>query len=165
MSISEVDLAYIAGILEGEGSFTLRRKNVVVRCDMTDSDIILRLKSIVGFGHVNSRAPAKPGYKPVFMYTVSGKPAISLCNQIYKFMGNRRQSRITEILKSYYSLKRLYTLQNIVSGEIQKTQDLSAWVSNCGMKPSQKFNLLRTMTGERQSCHGWKIISVIKPPA
>ena len=50
--MTDLEIAWIAGILEGEGCFTCDTKTTRLRvqCVMTDKDIIDRLHNIVGKG-------------------------------------------------------------------------------------------------------------------
>jgi hypothetical protein len=97
------NLAWVAGVLEGEGSFLLRQgRRPEVRAAMSDEDIIRRLHEVTGVGGA---------YGP-FKKTFNGKPAkdswvFSVQNQeeayalmaaLYPWMGKRRQEKIREVI-------------------------------------------------------------------
>jgi len=53
-------VAWLDGILEGEGSFIVKgHRAVTVQVVMTDRDIIDRLVQVTGVGRINGFAPAK----------------------------------------------------------------------------------------------------------
>jgi len=51
--MSSSDLAWLTGLIEGEGYFGIVRGRGIVRVVMTDADIIERLKTVSGTGTVN----------------------------------------------------------------------------------------------------------------
>jgi hypothetical protein len=79
--ISDLDLAWLAGLLEGEGAFILhqepaigaRRARVIIRVavHMTDRDVVERVRDIVGLGSVHRRPPGKPHHKETFRWAIS----------------------------------------------------------------------------------------------
>jgi len=108
----ELDIAWAAGILEGEGCFSLyQRKNssakrVSIRCKMTDNDIILRLQSVLG-GYVNPRKPNKETNKPLWEWRLYKKDDIE--TTIYKilpYLGIRRSAKAKELLAYIDSRKK-----------------------------------------------------------
>ncbi len=59
---SDAVYAWAAGILEGEGCFSIHRRkdrsntlNTAIHCEMTDEDIIRRLHAVFKVGTVNAR--------------------------------------------------------------------------------------------------------------
>ena len=54
--ISEIDLAWIAGLLDGEGCFTKKSKRgrtIMICCQMTDMDVLEKLKEKMGCGRIH----------------------------------------------------------------------------------------------------------------
>lgn len=111
----DVDTAWIAGVLEGEGSFTLSRmaKSLTARIDlgMTDIDVVARVRDAAGGigGAVRARSivELRPLYmgnprKMVYQWTVTGEPAIALMWRILPFMGSRRTDRILEVIGRHH---------------------------------------------------------------
>ena len=104
-------IASAAGILEGEGCFSIfRRKDrrktctVAIHCEMTDEDIIVKLYSIFNVGTVLTR-PNMSGRqdrrerKPTYIWSVQNQAGFQLvCNAVLPYMGNRRTSKIHELL-------------------------------------------------------------------
>ena len=105
MSVSVKDIAWLAGILEGEGSFGLtnKGKSPAIWLGMTDSDIVERVrvlidpsKSINLFKDIR-----KEGYKTSYRVTFNGSRAVEWMMTIYSFMSVRRQAKIRECLVAW----------------------------------------------------------------
>lgn len=111
---SEVALAWVAGLLEGEGYFGLIRNTVGgkvylyarVGCSMTDQDIVVRLADLIG-GKVYAHKPKQPRRKPYWRVEVRGQKAVALMNQLRPHMGARRQEQIDTVLE--YEAQRVPT--------------------------------------------------------
>lgn len=102
--ISTVDIAWAAGIIEGEGCFT--RNSVgspLVQVQMNDRDVIERLCNLFGtkmggpYGPYGNEKATKPRYR---FYT-AGPRAIGIMFTLFTFMGQRRRDRIKEIVASW----------------------------------------------------------------
>jgi hypothetical protein len=110
VEISDTELAWLAGLLEGEGSFLMYRchkggreyryPKIVV--GMTDLDVIEHAASLLGENKVYPLPPSKQGErKPAFRAHVSGRKAADLMHQLYPLLGQRRRARIDQILTEY----------------------------------------------------------------
>jgi hypothetical protein len=102
LNLSDVDCAWIAGILEGEGHFRLAaqrdRKHPGVACEMTDEDVISKIHILTGMGHVSCRE--RGGRKRLYLWRVTKRvDVVSLLKRIRPYMGERRGARIDELLK------------------------------------------------------------------
>src|ERR1700745_1969177 len=107
MEINEIDLAWLAGLLEGEGSFMMNRNikfgklyyypKVVV--GMTDEDIIQRAASI--FGTSVYMLPKIDNRKQAWRAQLGGAKAAVLMQLLLPQMGIRRSKKIQEILLAY----------------------------------------------------------------
>lgn len=93
--IAEPDLYWIAGLLEGEGYFGLRRKgrDLVIQLDMTDEDVVNRFLQIVGFGSLKERE--LPSGKTCYRVALLEQAKVeALMADLLPLMGERRQSKI-----------------------------------------------------------------------
>lgn len=94
------DLIWLAGLLEGEGTFDLHRgKYPRIRLAMTDRDVVGRAASLMDTKLRLSlhRAPAQPTWHS----EVSGDRAAELMRELLPFMGTRRSGKIAEVLATY----------------------------------------------------------------
>jgi len=93
------DIAWLAGLLEGEGSFMHTNGTPNIALQTTDHDVLLRAAILMG---VEEQASWRPGrkshYKTVFACRAYGTRAISWMMTLYQFFGGRRQEKIREIL-------------------------------------------------------------------
>ena len=107
MPVSTKDIAWVAGILEGEGCFTLRsgRGTPLIQLMMTDMDIVIRVAQLLEANRVTEcKTPTKSG-KPIYRVNIFGRNAVAWCMTLYVLMGERRQSRIRELLMSWKKAK------------------------------------------------------------
>lgn len=91
------DLLWLAGLLEGEGSFDAHRgKYPRIRLAMTDRDVVGRAASLMGseFRLALHPAPAKATWHT----ELSGEKAAEIMREILPFMGTRRSQRIADVL-------------------------------------------------------------------
>ncbi len=162
MNIKEVDLAWIAGLLEGEGCFHLRGRihqgkgtakgNVSVQCHMTDKDVLEKLHTLVGRGNLNG--PYKNGNiknKLRYVFRVNGENAYELMKLVLPFMCFRRSEKINYLINLYESVP-CHHVKNIKTNEVEEVTNLRVWCKTHNMAES---SLYRTMAGDRTSCRGW----------
>lgn len=100
------DLAWVAGIIEGEGSISVRSNGLIeVHVNMTDLDVIQRLAAITGVGRVTG--PAKPPrykahWKPIAYWQVARQDdTAALLMTIFPFLGARRRAKAAEALATW----------------------------------------------------------------
>lgn len=97
----DTDIAWAAGLIEGEGCFTLHsKKHPYLLIDMCDLDIIQKLYNIFPFGNV--RGPytnkKKPEHKPRWRFDAYGPKCRHIMMHVYPYLGSRRKAKIDELL-------------------------------------------------------------------
>jgi hypothetical protein len=103
--ITEGQIAWVAGILEGEGTWCYRAanpKNWWVAVRMTDRDIIERLYTWAGVGHCYFdqyiRGVGREHHNAVHQWVVSVKPHREwLAQQVWPWLGERRKAKIRQL--------------------------------------------------------------------
>ena len=90
------DLYWLAGLLEGEGSF-IKLDSPGVRISMTDQDGVVRASKLMGNSKIYRRC-ANPLWQATWTTYVYGDRAIEIMKLIFPIMGERRSARIREIL-------------------------------------------------------------------
>ena len=97
---NERERGWLAGLLEGEGYFTLKRgKYPFVQVVSTDKDVVDRVACLVGFG--STRGPyykKNPNTKGYYQWQIQGDLAVEVMLTIYDLMMNRRKETILYIL-------------------------------------------------------------------
>lgn len=103
-SLTATDLAWLAGYLEGEGSFMKGPPSnsglPVVSFQTTDEDIAARVAAMFAVSYF-STAKARDYYKDAFRARLSGSRAVGLMKKLRPFMGVRRQAQIDTAIQSY----------------------------------------------------------------
>lgn len=98
--IDREDLLWLAGLLEGEGSFDLHRGRYPrIRLGMTDRDVVGRAATVMGTKVRTTLRPAP--WTATFHTEVSGERAAEILWDLLPLMGARRSSRIATILGHY----------------------------------------------------------------
>lgn len=90
---------WLAGYLEGEGSFSARAKGAHVSVGATDADIIHRAGRLMGCLRISLHAPAKEHWNEMHRADLGGRAATALMIETYPHMSPRRQSTIVEKLR------------------------------------------------------------------
>ncbi len=91
------DVLWLAGLLEGEGTFDLHRgKYPRVRVGMTDRDVIGRAATLMGVS-VTTRFHKAP-YQASFHAEATGAKAVLIMAAVFPHMGSRRSGRIATVL-------------------------------------------------------------------
>lgn len=99
------DIHYIAGLLEGEGSFCYSHNSGIrISIEMIDSDTIDKIKNIMSpstrIGIYNHDLKSN---KEKYHFIVSGQLAIEWMMTLYSLMSSRRKARIKEIINIWMS--------------------------------------------------------------
>ena len=111
-NISNEGLYWLAGLLEGEGSFLSGPPSaptkIGIALTMTDEDVVSRVASLwgVAFHHVRREISRIRGWKPIYYVHLRGRAAADLMQRLLPLMGNRRQEQIRKALASYDPNKR-----------------------------------------------------------
>ena len=108
MKIDKVELAWAAGLFEGEGCLSTKhsqsRLRTVYGCvaylATTDQDVLLRFREIIGFGCIGSKKPQRPGYLVQHYWRVSNFEHFqALIALLFPWFGSRRRARALELLR------------------------------------------------------------------
>lgn len=93
-------IAWLAGLLEGEASFSLHAGgHPKLDLEMSDEDVIAKAANLIGARlRPQHRTKNKPHYKATWRVNICGSKAIPILEKILPFMGMRRTKKIEEIL-------------------------------------------------------------------
>jgi hypothetical protein len=103
--VKPIDIAWVAGIVEGEGTIGLvgaTKKYPRISVDMTDKDIVHRL-GVLWNVPVSSYAPRKNGTKPYYKVQLFNQRAIEWLLTLYTFLGTRRREKGRAVLTYWRS--------------------------------------------------------------
>jgi len=100
MMATDVELAWVAGILEGEGTFRVTDAgSTQVTAEMADLDVLQKIQRVLGFGTIGNERKRGENRRTTWTFCVSGRRDIEqLLNAILPYMGERRTKQIATVL-------------------------------------------------------------------
>lgn len=116
-----MDMAWASGIIEGEGTIIahhgkLGEKQIRLAVEMTDLDILERLKDILGDkARLIKRNPPSLNLKhrDRYILTLSGTPAISWLMTIYGLLGIRRRKAVLKAITLWKTMRNGFSKYSI----------------------------------------------------
>lgn len=103
--MTDIDAAWLAGLLEGEGYFQITKPRpnnptqVLIRLSMTDKDVVEKASKLLNVP-INCKAKTT-ARKTIYSISLSRKDDVEkVLLQILPHMGSRRSERITECLET-----------------------------------------------------------------
>ena len=101
-SLAPRDIHWLAGILEGEGTFGDRRR---IRLKMTDRDVVERVAKLWKRPLVVEKL--QPNRKQAYSTAIGSIDAIGWMMTLYSLLGTRRQTKIRQILADWKSTRQI----------------------------------------------------------
>lgn len=100
--MSEIEIAWAAGLLEGEGCFRLKTgtNRPTIQVQMTDLDVLERLQSLFG-GSIREMSKRKEHWKDCWVWYLDGKNAADTMKLVLPHMMSRRSEKIKSVLLTY----------------------------------------------------------------
>lgn len=104
MSAATTDLAWAAGLFEGEGCFSFQPKAPRAMLSMSDEDVVRRFHQTVGIGSVH-QTKRREGRKDLWTWTAAGFPSFQyIVALLWRWLGTRRRARARELLRQFAAL-------------------------------------------------------------
>lgn len=102
MKRTPIDIAWFAGIYEGEG-YSTKGSSLRLTIGMTDRDIVARAAKIMGTPitkpYIRPSYSDRPHLKPMYTTSCFGGHAAGWMMTLYKFMGKRRRAQFRKFLR------------------------------------------------------------------
>ena len=110
--INLTDIAYIAGLFDGECSVDYKQRwekrgkkkykvwRIIIDIAMTDEPVIRWVHEVLGVGSVMERPPRKPHYKKQWRWRCSFREALSVAKLLWPF-AQVRMHKIEQIIDHY----------------------------------------------------------------
>lgn len=105
------DAAYIAGLVDGEGTVTLSRlhrdenRRLVLCISNNDRALLEHVKSRIGAGRITAKRVYSPRHAPSFNYQIDSRQALSVLAQIAVYMKSyKKKARARLALREYVKL-------------------------------------------------------------
>jgi hypothetical protein len=108
--ISERAAAYIAGLIDGEGTITLTRQHahenrrLVVSIANTEIALLRFVLDEIGAGKITRKAVASDRHTPSYCYTVTSLQALALLEQITPHLRSYKKDRAELAIDAYERL-------------------------------------------------------------
>ena len=124
--LSVADAAYIAGLVDGEGtvSLTHRHKNenrqLEISISNTEMKLLEYLLKTIGTGRITQKKTYSNKHTPSATYLISNRQALSLLEQISPYLRTYKQHRADLVLQDYL---RLTPRNGKYSPEVQQQRD------------------------------------------
>jgi hypothetical protein len=109
-TLTPIAAAYIAGLIDGEGTITLSRKHknenrqLAVSISNTEIQLLDYVLQQVGTGKITKKKASKANHTPSFTYAIYNRQALSLLEQIVDYLLSYKRQRAELILKMYIQL-------------------------------------------------------------
>lgn len=110
MTLANEDAAYLAGLIDGEGTITLTRRqkeaerSIVITIANTERILVEHPLILTGVGRISSKRIFKEGHSPSWVYQVSGRQALEVIRQIAPFLKSYKRNRAELALQEYIRL-------------------------------------------------------------
>lgn len=106
-TLSREEAAYIAGIIDGEGTITLTHihrnanRQLVVSISSTERELLNFILRTVGAGRITNKRIARAHHTPSAAYAVNNRQALSLLEQVTPFLRTYKARRAQFALANY----------------------------------------------------------------
>ena len=94
------EIAWAAGLYEGEGSVVLTEWGLKLQIRMTDEDVLEHLRTILG-GNLNGpyqyNVEGRPPRKPFWIWSLGGPEVDRVCRLLEPWLGKRRRGRMEQL--------------------------------------------------------------------
>lgn len=99
-----LDIAWLAGLIEGEGCFKMQKTggyagSICIALQMTDLDIVERATALIGGTLWGPHGPYGVSKQQTFQTAIFGSRAASWMMTLYPFLGHRRRDKVRELLR------------------------------------------------------------------
>jgi hypothetical protein len=108
--LSEAEAAYVAGIIDGEGTITLTRthrgegRRPIVSISSTELPLLRYIQAIIGAGRITGKVTARSHHSPSFAYVISSRQALALLARISRYLHTYKLQRCRLLLDEYVIL-------------------------------------------------------------
>lgn len=108
--LSPVAAAYLAGLLDGEGTITLTRKHkgenrqIVVSIANTERKLLEWALSAVGAGRITAKRAYSDKHRSSYAYQIANTQALQLLSQVLPYLHSYKRLRAQLALEKYQAL-------------------------------------------------------------
>jgi 3',5'-cyclic AMP phosphodiesterase CpdA len=109
-TLRQSEAAYLAGLIDGEGTITLSRRHanerrqLVVSVVSTEREIVDWVLSTVGAGKITRKRTVAMHHSPSFTYTVANRQALAMLRQATPYLRSYKRARARLAIVHYVNL-------------------------------------------------------------
>jgi hypothetical protein len=109
-TLERSDAAYIAGLVDADGTITVTRKHVnenrtpVVSISNTDKILLKFVMQVLGAGKITNKRVREIKHTPSFAFAVYNRQALALIRQLRPFLKTYKAARAELILREYLAV-------------------------------------------------------------
>lgn len=109
-ALTIAERAYLAGLIDGEGTITLARKykgahrHLLVSISNTERSVLEWVQKVIGAGRITTKRIYKPGHTPSYTYAISNIQALALLQQLAPYLQSYKRRRAELVLMKYQAL-------------------------------------------------------------
>lgn len=109
-ALTTAECAYLAGLIDGEGTITLARKykgahrHLLVSISNTERSVLEWVHRVIGAGRITTKRIYKPGHTPSYTYAISNIQALALLEQLAPYLQSYKRRRAELVLLKYKAL-------------------------------------------------------------
>lgn len=117
--MTELEIAWLAGLLEGEGCFRVRKSggykgSVSISLQMTDEDVVKRVADLFGTKIWGPHGPYGASKLETWQTLIIGHEAAKLMEKLLPYLGRRRGEKVKTLLIHQKTLRDLSPNKNPV---------------------------------------------------
>jgi len=108
--LTSEEAAYLAGLIDGEGTVSLTRKHrgehrqLMVSISNTEQPLLRYVKKIIGAGRITNKRTYQANHTPSATYAISNRQALDVLEQVRPYLKTYKAKRAQLILRSYIRL-------------------------------------------------------------
>ena len=108
--LAATDAAYIAGIIDGEGTISLTRRHpnenrqLEISISNTHIPLLKYVKACVGAGRITKKRTYQDNHTKSATYAISNRQALGLLEQVHGYLRTYKSKRAELILQNYLKL-------------------------------------------------------------
>lgn len=101
------DAAYLAGLIDGEGTIALTRRHaaderqLVLSISSTEIELLEWAKSVTGVGKITRKRTVAEHHAPGFTYSVSNRQALAVITAVAPYLRSYKRLRAELVLEKY----------------------------------------------------------------
>lgn len=109
-TLSESEAAYLAGLIDGEGTIALSRRHrseerqLVVTISSTERRLLEYVRQIVGAGRITTKRTYRDNHAASFTYGIDNRQALAVLRQVFPFLHTYKAARAELVLDDYVRL-------------------------------------------------------------